>query len=220
MKNSYKVFSFEDSNQWNNDFFNATKNGDKKKVMDLLGQAKKVYLDEYFIDSSITDLNLNNKKKEEKDKILESLKKCKLVKDVVEENNSISINTASVPIKISKLSTIIPTFHFSTSNSIINKSEHRAQSISQLLSFPNKIVTGNIYGIADKSKTVSTWVEFRNHKNQEFVIFPDTNTVYNKEGFYFLKHAEPFKKISSDDIKGKGSAKINEIAGSDFELEI
>ena len=42
-------------------------------------------------------------------------------------------------------------------------------------------------------------------KNQEFVVFPDSNTVYNKEGFYFLKHAEPIKKVASDDLRGKSS---------------
>ena len=84
------------------------------------------------------------------------------------------------------------------------------------MSFPNSIVTGYTYGIADRAKRIDTWVEFKNNHNQEFVIFPDSNTVYNKEGFYFLKHAEPLKKVSSDDIKGKTA--VGKSAGSISEI--
>jgi len=48
-------------------------------------------------------------------------------------------------------------------------------------------------------------VSDKNNNNQDFVIDYDDNTVYNKEGFYFLKHAEPIKKVASDDLKGKSS---------------
>ena len=108
---------------------------------------------------------------------------------------------------VSKLSNIIPGINTITpddiKDNVLNRSDYRSEYISQMISFPNNVVTGFTYGIADKAKNISTWVEFKNNKNQEFVVFPDTNTVYNKEGFYFLKHAEPLKKVSSDDLKGK-----------------
>lgn len=208
MYESYKFFPAEDR-QWNLSFLDATKNKDKKKVFELLSQAKAVYLDEYYIDHSISELN-NSKLSDSKRKdVLKGIKNCKIVKDVVEQKNAISIKTAHTPIMISKLSNIIPEIQDITPSkkdeNIVNKSVFRSEYISQMLSFPNSVVTGYTYGIADKAKSIDTWVEFKNNNNQEFVVFPDTNTVYNKEGFYFLKHAEPLKKVESDDIKGKTS---------------
>lgn len=229
MFNSYRVFSLDENKKWNNDFLSASKNGDKDKIMKLLGQANKVYLDEYFISNSISNLNTKEISEDKREKTLDSLKKCKLVKDVVDKKETISIKTDSTTIKISKLSDIIPSFHFTDKNDSdpTNKSKYRSEYISQVLGFPNSIVTGYIYGIADRAKSVSTWVEFRNHNNQEFVVFPDSNTIYNKEGFYYLKHAEPIKKVSSDDLKGKSSkgksgfsGTLNDLSDIDIDVDI
>lgn len=208
MSEIYKLFSTEDL-QWNQSFYDATKSGDKKKVFELLRQAKEVYLDEYSIDHSILELNNSEVSQEKREKILDNLKGCKIVKDVVERNDTISIKTDTTPIMVSKLSDIIPEINDVTPSNykqnIVNKSVYRSEYISQMLSFPNSVVTGYTYGIADRAKSIDTWVEFKNNRNQEFVVFPDSNTVYNKEGFYFLKHAEPIKKVSGDDLKGKSS---------------
>lgn len=221
MYESYKFFPAEDR-QWNLSFLDATKNKDKKKVFELLRQAKAVYLDEYYIDHSISELNnikLSDSKRED---VLEGIKKCKIVKDVAEQKNAISIKTGSHSIMVSKLSDIIPEIQdinpSDRKENVVNKSTFRSEYISQMLSFPNSVVTGYTYGIADKAKSIDTWVEFKNNKNQEFVVFPDTNTVYNKEGFYFLKHAEPIKKVASDDLKGKSS--IGKSSSSNSELAI
>ena len=208
MYESYKFFPQEER-QWNQSFLDATKNKDKKKVFELLRQAGEVYLDEYYIDHSIWELNHKDISKEKKEKVLEGLKNCKIVKDVAEQKDAISIKTAKTPIMVSRLSDIIPGIEDVTPSNkkenIVNKSVYRSEYISQMLSFPNSVVTGYTYGIADKAKSIDTWVEFKNNKNQEFVVFPDSNTVYNKEGFYFLKHAEPIKKVASDDLRGKSS---------------
>ena len=219
MNESYKFFPMEER-QWNLSFIDATKNKDKKKVFELLRQAGEVYLDEYYIDHSITELNNSMTSSEKRDQVITNLKNCKIVKDIVDNKNSISIKTGSKTIMASKLSDIIPGIEDVTpskiKDNIVNKSEHRSQYISQMLSFPNSVVTGYTYGIADKAKSIDTWVEFKNNRNQEFVVFPDTNTVYNKEGFYFLKHAEPIKKVASDDLKGKSS--IGKSSSSNSEL--
>ena len=208
MYESYKFFPQEER-QWNQSFLDATKNKDKKKVFELLRQAGEVYLDEYYIDHSIWELNHKGISKEKKEKVLEGLKNCKIVKDVAEQKDAISIKTSKTPIMVSRLSDIIPGIEDVTPSNkkenIVNKSVYRSEYISQMLSFPNSVVTGYTYGIADKAKSIDTWVEFKNNKNQEFVVFPDSNTVYNKEGFYFLKHAEPIKKVASDDLRGKSS---------------
>lgn len=219
MSESYKFFPVEDR-QWNQSFLDATKNKDKKKVFELLRQAKEVYLDEYYIDHSICELNNSNISKEKREQIISGLKNCKIVKDIVDNKNTISIKTVKTAIKVSKLSDIIPEIDNITpskkQDNVLNKSCYRSEYISQMLSFPNSIVTGYTYGIADKAKSIDTWVEFKNNKNQEFVVFPNSNTVYNKEGFYFLKHAEPLKKVDSDDLKGKTS--VGKSSGSYSEL--
>ena len=220
MNQSYKFFSMEER-QWNQSFLDASKNKDKKKIFELLRQAGNVYLDEYHIDRSIYEINNSKVSKEKREKVLNNLKNnCKIIKDIVDNQNTISIKTASTSIMISKLSDIIPEIEDVTPSNInenvVNRSEYRSEYISQMLSFPNSIVTGYTYGIADKAKSVDTWVEFKNNKNQEFVVFPDNNTVYNKEGFYFLKHAEPIKKVASDDLKGKSS--IGKSSSSNSEL--
>jgi len=219
MNDVYKFFP-NDEKQWNQSFLDATKNKDKKKIFELLRQADEVYLDEYYIDHSIYELNNSDISNEKREQVLSGLKNCKLVTNVVDNKNTISIKTAKTSIMISKLSDIIPEVKNLTTSknqaNILNKSCYRSEYISQMLSFPNSIVTGYTYGIANKAKSIDTWVEFKNNKNQEFVVFPNSNTVYNKEGFYFLKHAEPIKKVSSDDLKGKTS--VGKSAGSYTEL--
>lgn len=220
MYESYKSFSLEDK-QWNQSFYDAIKNRDKKKVFELLSKAGNVYLDEYSIDHSIFELNNAKLSNEKREKLLESIKNNKIVKDIVEQNDTISIKTASNTIKVSKLSDIIPGIQnvipSNKESNVVNRSCFRSEYISQMLTFPNSVVTGYTYGIADKARSLDTWVEFKNNNNQEFVVFPDSNTVYNKEGFYFLKHAEPLKKVSSDDLKGKTS--VGKSSGSYTELE-
>ncbi len=219
MYESYKSFSLEDK-QWNQSFYDATKNRDKKKVFELLSKAGNVYLDEYSIDHSIFELNNAKLSNEKREKLLESIKNNKIVEDIVEKNDTISIKTASNTIKVSKLSDIIPGIQnvipSNKESNLVNRSCFRSEYISQMLTFPNSVVTGYTYGIADKARSLDTWVEFKNNNNQEFVVFPDSNTVYNKEGFYFLKHAEPLKKVSSDDLKGKTS--VGKSSGSYTEL--
>lgn len=222
MNQSYKFFSMEER-QWNQSFLDASKNKDKKKIFELLRQAGNVYLDEYHIDHSIYEINNSKVSKEKREEVLNNLKNnCKIVKDIVDNQNTISIKTAFAPIMISKLSDIIPEIENVTpskiNENVVNRSQYRSEYISQMLSFPNSVVTGYTYGIADKAKSIDTWVEFKNNKNQEFVVFPDNNTVYNKEGFYFLKHAEPIKKVASDDLKGKSS--IGKSSSSNSELGI
>lgn len=198
----------ENSNKWNRDFFNSYKAGDKKQVMNMLKEANEVYLDEFYIYNSILAINSDNASSKSKTDALEALKKCQLVKGIVKDKNkTISINTENVPIKISKLSDILSDVKLDkhSKDELVRKSKYSAQYISQIVGFPNSVVSGYVYGIADKSKTPHTWVEFKNKKNEEFVIDYDSDTVYNKEGYYFIRHAEAIKKVSSDDIKGKSS---------------
>ncbi len=226
MSDVYQTFSLNDCEDWNKRYDKATHDNNKKEIMRLLSEANHLYFDEYFIYSTITKLNNNEFSEDEKNKLIDSFNKSRIVKFTSKQNDYISINTRANCIKVAKLSDIVPeTLNDKNSKgSVVRKDKFSSEYISQLLAFPNSIVTGYVYGISDKSKKMHTWVEFKNNNNQEFVIDYDDNTVYNKEGFYFLKHVEPLKKVSSDDLKGKSSVSkagsASEVSNEIIDIEI
>lgn len=226
MSKIYQTFSLSDCEDWNKRYDKATHDNNKKEIMSLLSEANHLYFDEYFIYSTITKLNNNEFSEDEKNHLIDSFNRSRIVKFTSKQNDYISINTRANCIKVAKLSDIVPETLNDRNDkaSVVRKDKFSAEYISQLLTFPNSIVTGYVYGISDKSKKMHTWVEFKNNNNQEFVIDYDDNTVYNKEGFYFLKHVEPLKKVSSDDLKGKSSVSkagsASEVSNEIIDIEI
>lgn len=225
MSDLYQSFSLTDCSEWNRRFDKATHDNNKKEIMSLLSEANHLYLDEYFIYSTISKLNKDNMPENKKQDLIDSFNKSKIVKFVNKQNEYVSINTRANCIKIAKLSDIIGDVSKDkhSKNSVVRQDKFSAEYISQLLSFPNSIVTGYVYGISDKSKKMHTWVEFKNNNNQEFVVDYDDNTVYNKEGYYFLKHVEAMKKVSSDELKGKSSVSksdTSEVSNEVIDIEI
>lgn len=226
MSEIYQTFSLSDCEDWNKRYDKATHDNNKKEIMSLLSEANHLYFDEYFIYSTITKLNNNEFSEDEKNHLIDSFNRSRIVKFTSKQNDYISINTRANCIKVAKLSDIVPETLNDRNDkaSVVRKDKFSAEYISQLLTFPNSIVTGYVYGISDKSKKMHTWVEFKNNNNQEFVIDYDDNTVYNKEGFYFLKHVEPLKKVSSDDLKGKSSVSkagsASEVSNEIIDIEI
>lgn len=226
MSDIYQTFSLTDCEDWNRRYDKATHDNNKKEIMSLLSEANHLYFDEYFIYNTIMKLNNNDFSEDERNHLIDSFNRSKIVKFTTKQNDYISINTRANCIKVAKLSDIVPeTLNDKNSKgSVVRKDKFSSEYISQLLVFPNSIVTGYVYGISDKSKKMHTWVEFKNNNNQEFVIDYDDNTVYNKEGFYFLKHVEPLKKVSSDDLKGKSSVSkagsASEISNEIIDIEI
>ncbi len=226
MSEIYQTFSLSDCEDWNKRYDKATHDNNKKEIMSLLSEANHLYFDEYFIYSTITKLNNNEFSEDEKNHLIDSFNRSRIVKFTSKQNDYISINTRANCIKVAKLSDIVPETLNDRNDkaSVVRKDKFSAEYISQLLTFPNSIVTGYVYGISDKSKKMHTWVEFKNNNNQEFVIDYDDNTVYNKEGFYFLKHVEPLKKVNSDDLKGKSSVSkagsASEVSNEIIDIEI
>lgn len=225
MSNLYQTFSLNDCEDWNRRFEKATHDNNKKEIMSLLSEANHLYLDEYFIYETIFKLNKDEMSKNKQEELINSFNKSKIVKFISKQDDYISINTRANCIKIAKLSDIIKDVQKdkNSKTSIIRQDKFSSEYLSQLISFPNSIVTGYIYGISDKSKKIHTWVEFKNNYNQEFVIDYNDNTVYNKEGYYFLKHVEPLKKVSSDELKGKSSVSksdTSEISNEIIDIEI
>lgn len=226
MSDIYQTFSLTDCEDWNRRYDKATHDNNKKEIMSLLSEANHLYFDEYFIYNTIMKLNNNDFSEDERNHLIDSFNRSKIVKFTTKQNDYISINTRANCIKVAKLSDIIPETlnDKNDKRSVVRKDKFSAEYISQLLTFPNSIVTGYVYGISDKSKKMHTWVEFKNNNNQDFVIDYDDNTVYNKEGFYFLKHVEPIKKVSSDDLKGKSSVSksgsASEVSNEIIDIEI
>lgn len=226
MSEIYQTFSLSDCEDWNKRYDKATHDNNKKEIMSLLSEANHLYFDEYFIYSTITKLNNNEFSEDERNTLIDSFNRSRIVKFTSKQNDYISINTRANCIKVAKLSDIVPeTLNDKNSKgSVVRKDKFSAEYISQLLTFPNSIVTGYVYGISDKSKKMHTWVEFKNNNNQEFVIDYDDNTVYNKEGFYFLKHVELLKKVNSDELKGKSSVSkagsASEVSNEIIDIEI
>lgn len=225
MSGLQEAFSLNDCAEWNRRYDKATHDNDKKQIMSLLSEANHLYLDEYFIYNIICKLNKEDLSKDEQLKLIDNINKSKIVKFVTVQEEYITINTRANCIKVAKLSDIIEDVQKdkNSKTSIIRQDKFSAEYLSQLISFPNSIVTGYVYGISDKSKKMHTWVEFKNNYNQEFVVDYDDNTVYNREGYYFLKHVEPLKKVSSDELKGKSSVSksdTSEISNEIIDIEI
>jgi hypothetical protein len=218
-------FTLNDCNDWNRRFNSATRDNNKKEIMSLLNEANTLYLDEYYICSTISSFNNNNIETDVKDKIVEALKKCKSIKNISKMLDYISLDLNNINIKFAKLTDIVPEVINDKINkeNVIRKDKFSSVYLSQIISFQNSVVTGYVYGISDKSKKMHTWLEFKNHHNQYFVIDYDDNTIYNKEGYYFLKHAELIKKVSSDELKGKSSVSksdTSEISNEIVDIEI
>lgn len=225
MSKVYETFSLEDCSQWNKRYEKATHDNNKKEIMSLLSEANKLYFDEYFIYSTITKLHNENLNEDEKNKLINNLNKSRIIKFINKDEDYLTINTKANSIKVAKLSDIISSVSndYHSKESIIRSSQFSSEYLSQLISFPNSIVTGYIYGISDKSKKKYTWLEFKNNYNQTFVVDYADNTVYNKEGFYFLKHAELIKKIDSGEMKGKSTVSKtdnSEISNEFIDIEI
>lgn len=217
MLEQYKWFSLDESSQWNHDFNEALAKGNKETILQLLHNGGELYLDEYSIYHAFTrlshrstntniDLKINTDTQEEK--ILEEIQHCKIVKNLVHTQHSIFLETTFHPIECFKLSDRFPNLKntvgkcFSIHPSA-STAQFQSEYVSQMIGVPNHVVSGYIYGITSKSKSPYTWVEFKNKHQQEYVIDYEANLILNKEGFYYLRHAEPLKKVSSGDIKGK-----------------
>ena len=224
MSEIQEAFSLNDCAEWNRRYEKATHDNDKKEIMSLLSEANTLYMDEYFIYETILKINNDNTSKDERKDLIENLNKSKIVKFVMEKDEYIEINTRANCIKVAKLSDIITNVEKNkhSKESVVSQDKFTAEYLSQLITFPNSIVTGYIFGICDKSKKMHTWVEFKNNFGQEFVVDYDDNTVYNKEGFYFLKHAEIIKKVESDELRGKSTvskADTSEITNDMIDIE-
>jgi len=76
----YQSFSLSDCEDWNRRYDKATHDNNKKEIMSLLSEANHLYFDEYFIYSTITKLNNNKFSEDEKNHLIDSFNKSRIVK--------------------------------------------------------------------------------------------------------------------------------------------
>lgn len=76
----------------------------------------------------------------------------------------------------------------------------KAYHIALNLGIPNDIVTGFSYGYTDKSKFLHSWIETK-LKSEKVVIDGTLNAIFNKEGYYKLRHIEPITRISNQTLE-------------------
>lgn len=75
----------------------------------------------------------------------------------------------------------------------------KAYNISQVLDIPSQIVTGFVYGYTDKSKFLHSWIETK-MSDEEVVIDGTLNAIFNKEGYYDIRHTEVLNRISNEAV--------------------
>ncbi|MCI8460314.1 MAG: hypothetical protein HFE81_02850 [Bacilli bacterium] len=76
----------------------------------------------------------------------------------------------------------------------------KAYNISQDLDVTNQIVTGFVYGYTDKSKFLHSWIETK-IKKEEVVIDGTLTAIFNKQGYYNIRHAEVLNRISNETVR-------------------
>ena len=194
----------EKSDKWETEFFKAGYKSDLKKIKEMINETNEMYMEEARICTAMKDFIGNEKTILEKENIIKDLKNIDFVLETKVIKNSVLIRTDKGIIKFCKLSDVIEELKqdpdIETENRLDNCHE-KAVEISRRLREDNEVVTGYIYGISDKAKYLHSWVEVSLKDGQKFVLDYTKNIMINKEGYYFITHAEPLSRIKSKDMK-------------------
>ena len=194
----------EKSEKWETDFFKAGKKGDTRKVLELLIEARKLYVENYKIFFSINIFTDNNISMYIKKKTLAKLLSDypKYIKNIELNDQILKIETTKGKIEVAKLTDLIHELGEDTDIDTEKKSvlcHEKAIKVSQMINEPNDIVTGYVYGLSDKAKYLHSWVEFKTGK-RDIVADYTINALINKTGYYLLQHAEPLSRVPNSVI--------------------
>ena len=172
-------------------------------------------MDNYQIKYRISEWTKNKTSNEEKERFINELLKLKNYINKIDFTTNedfslpeLSIETTKSPIRAIQFSSVAPKckekLPFIETDERHGRCYEMAQEISLNLGIRNNIVTGYIYGYSNKSKFLHSWVE-TTIKGKEYVIDGTLNSLINKQGYYFMQHANPISKISNktflNDIK-------------------
>ncbi len=166
--------------------------------------------DGYTILYTINELTKVSTTDEEKRKLIERISSQEdIVETKIEENDKFKISQIVISkkdyeIRAMQLSKLLP-----KAVEILPDLEddrragtcfEKAYHISLHLGIPNDIVTGYCYGYTDKSKFLHSFVETI-LKDERVVIDGTLNAIFNKEGYYKLRHIEPITRISNKTLE-------------------
>ncbi len=167
--------------------------------------------DGYYIQCVISEFTKNSLSDNDKKQLVKSVSKQK---DVEYANIEINKNFNIPELIVKKADCLISVMPFSKlvpqANEMLSNLENNnrfctcfetSKCISLNLGIKNNdIVTGYSYGYTDKSKFLHSWVETK-LKGQDVVIDGTFNAIFNKEGYYKLRHIKQLSRISSTDFK-------------------
>ena len=184
--------------------FHRTKRTDKKAFMELISQAEELYLDEYDIYTIIQQLTISDAVGEKREELLNRLRKNEKVKSVRDDGAAVEIETTEGKISFAKLSEVLPGLkgdkELETWNRM-GKCHHKSMELSESVGMPNDVVTGYVYLISDKTKFLHSWVECNKTRKVPLVADYTLNVLMNRDGYYYLRKAEPLTRVSDQDIK-------------------
>ena len=172
-----------------------------KEVEELLMQANEFYQDEWKICTAIEGYTSVGKK-EEREGLLFRLKSIPWVKDIKIEENHVLIDTEKGLINFQLINESLPECKDDLRLLTGGRKGYchsDAVKMSTMLEKENAVVTGYVYGMADKAKYFHSWVEMSND-GKDYVIDYTMNAIMNKEAYYMLKHAEELSRVSNEQI--------------------
>lgn len=203
------------SKEWVDKFFELGENGDTEGMTTLLNNAKQLYLEEYDIYDTIQHLTNKATDGTKREKLIEQLRSYSIIKKVEEAGDTIMVRTPQCDIIFVKLTGLLPGLKEESLETWDRMGRCHTKSIevsSRLEVFSNDVVTGYIYDISDKAKFLHSWLEFSKDK-KEYVIDYTMNVVMNKEGYYYLRHADPITRINDVDIREDKKKGFSDIKG-------
>lgn len=206
-KNFKELFLDPDhrSQIWDETFMGKLYNCTTEETLEFSNKsAKELYILEYRICLAIYQYTKNTLTDEEKQDFLNGLKLLTPYISNVENTNSVlRIQTNNGDIIVKKLVDIMP--GLGEYDPCIENDKRQGQchyksiELSNIIQNPHQVVTGFIHGASDFAKYLHTWIEIT-LKGKEYVFDYTLNACINKDGYYFIKHAEPLSRISKEDI--------------------
>lgn len=206
-KNFKEMFLDPDprSQNWDDTFMEKLSNCSSEEVLKFANKsAKKLYILEYKICLAIHNYTKNDLTDTEKQEFLAPLKSyTSHILNIENTNSVLTFQTTNGDIKVRKLVDIIP--GLGDYDPYIETDERQGQchyksiELSDILQNPHEVVTGFVHGASDFSKYLHTWIEI--FLSGKWYVFDYTlNACINRDGYYFIKHAEPLSRISKEDI--------------------
>lgn len=174
----------------------------EKEMEELLMQANEFYLDEAQINTAI-EAYTRAGTQEEREGLLHTLTEIEWVKDVKIEKQRVVIDTERGPIRFGLINEILPDYKNDLQLLTTGRKGfcHRdAIKMSTMYEEESFVVTGFVYGIADKAKYFHSWVEM-SLGGKDYAIDYTMNAIMNRDAYYMIKHAEEVSRVSNKQIR-------------------